>query len=476
MFKDIRPMNILPILLAPISATYLLRIHPDPDTFWHLATGRWILKNLQIPYVDPFALNNPRTWIDHEWLSQTIFSYFYQFGYTALVAFCLLLSLLILVLLYKVLRKRCLQPAQAISVVLIFSIPLSDFLSIRPQLFTYILSITLVYVLESWPSLKVKLVSLCLIMVLWSNLHGGGSSFAFVILIGYLVVAFVNRDFSRVRELLLLTILSVVFVFVNPYGPYMIIYPYKVMLYSDFSLYISEWRSPDFHAFKEYLLVLIGSLITIVWSKTRLSFKDISFILGLFSLSLVAARHIALFSLLAPVYLVAPFSELFKRINMIDISIQKAWKALQVLSICATIIISIYSVSKWPVEIPKNSYSEPDAYRYLESINYTGNILNPYNIGGSLLHYFSGKIQPSIDGRADMYSNIYNPTDTFSDQMALFSGRLNPQEYFSEHPVTLIIVEKNSWFFQWLMLSLDFENIYVDKTSAIFRYIKVNDN
>lgn len=469
MFKNIRPMNLIPILLAPIAVTYFLRTHPDPDTFWHLATGRWILANKQIPYFDPFALSNARTWIDHEWLSQTIFAYVYQLGYIPLVIFTLLLSLLSLGILYKVLRKRCLSPSQAISLVLFFSIPLTDFLSIRPQLFTYLLAISLVYILESWPSFKVRLCSIAFIMVLWVNLHGGGASLAFVILLGYLVVAFVNKDLVRVKDILLLTISAFLLLLINPYGSSIVLYPYKVMLHSDFSLYITEWRSPDFHVNKEYLCLLIVTALSIIWSKVRLSFKDTSFLLGFFCLSLLAGRHIALFSLLAPVYLVVPFSEVFKQVDTMKLNIIRAWKALQILSICAAILISIYSISKWPGEIPEVPYSEPGAYNYLRSINYTGDILNPYNLGGSLLYYFSGEIQPSIDGRADMYSNIYNSTDVFSEQMALFSGRLDPKIYFSEHPTSLVIVSNKSWFFQWLTLNSDFETIYVDQTAAIFR-------
>ena len=45
----------------------------DPDTYWHIETGRWILEHHTIPRVDPFSFSmSGQPWIAHEWLSEVL--------------------------------------------------------------------------------------------------------------------------------------------------------------------------------------------------------------------------------------------------------------------------------------------------------------------------------------------------------------------------------------------------------------------
>ncbi len=61
-----------------------LCLHPaasvlnDGDTYWHVATGHWILAHRPVPPTDPFsftALGHP--WVTHEWLSQVLMALAY---------------------------------------------------------------------------------------------------------------------------------------------------------------------------------------------------------------------------------------------------------------------------------------------------------------------------------------------------------------------------------------------------------------
>ncbi|HST79537.1 MAG TPA: hypothetical protein VLN58_13715 [Verrucomicrobiae bacterium] len=46
----------------------------DPDFYWHLKTGEYIVSNLSVPQVDPFAYTSiGKHWVAHEWLSEVIF-------------------------------------------------------------------------------------------------------------------------------------------------------------------------------------------------------------------------------------------------------------------------------------------------------------------------------------------------------------------------------------------------------------------
>src|SRR5580765_1772602 len=46
----------------------------DPDLWWHLRTGQWIMETGHIPRSDPFSFTRAGSpWVSHEWLSEVVF-------------------------------------------------------------------------------------------------------------------------------------------------------------------------------------------------------------------------------------------------------------------------------------------------------------------------------------------------------------------------------------------------------------------
>jgi len=69
----------LPWLVAAGAYMLLLALGPrllsDPDTYSHIALGRWILDHHTVPTTDPFSANFRGThWVAFEWLSQIAFA------------------------------------------------------------------------------------------------------------------------------------------------------------------------------------------------------------------------------------------------------------------------------------------------------------------------------------------------------------------------------------------------------------------
>ena len=67
-------VGLLLVALAP-------RLLPDPDTYSHIALGRWMLEHWTVPSIDP--LSGPMRgapWIAFEWLSEVVFAGAFQFG------------------------------------------------------------------------------------------------------------------------------------------------------------------------------------------------------------------------------------------------------------------------------------------------------------------------------------------------------------------------------------------------------------
>src|SRR5215475_6106354 len=69
----------LPLCVAAVIYAILLllggRLLNDPDTYWHIAVGRWIVEHRAFPHVDPFSATVAGTpWIAKEWLSQLLYT------------------------------------------------------------------------------------------------------------------------------------------------------------------------------------------------------------------------------------------------------------------------------------------------------------------------------------------------------------------------------------------------------------------
>src|SRR2546421_677546 len=57
---------------------YVLR---DPDTFWHIRTGQWILQHREFPHADNFSYTFfDKPWIAKEWLSQLLLALAFEVG------------------------------------------------------------------------------------------------------------------------------------------------------------------------------------------------------------------------------------------------------------------------------------------------------------------------------------------------------------------------------------------------------------
>jgi hypothetical protein len=154
-----------------------MRPTTDPDLFWHLATGRWILEHRRIPFADPFSWTVPgRAWIAHEWLTEVAFEAMHRVGgFGVLVA----LSIALIVGTFAVVARsaRSLGAADGVTAALLL---VAAFASAhtwgpRPQVITLLLFAWFVARLRSfahaldapapWWFVPITLV--------WSNLHGG---------------------------------------------------------------------------------------------------------------------------------------------------------------------------------------------------------------------------------------------------------------------------------------------------------------
>src|SRR5438105_12605385 len=76
-----RPRTILLACVVVVSAVGFAGPVADPDFWYHVATGRWILAHGQLPHHDLYTFTVPtHSWVDYEYLSEVLLWLLYSHG------------------------------------------------------------------------------------------------------------------------------------------------------------------------------------------------------------------------------------------------------------------------------------------------------------------------------------------------------------------------------------------------------------
>jgi hypothetical protein len=269
------PIKVLAFILLfswfPIQAMHYANV-ADPDIWWHMRTGEWMLQQHAIPHTDPFSVSG-LPWVAYSWLFDAfIYQIAQHWDLVGIVAYTIAMWLAITGFLFRLIRSLLPDFWLAGAVTLAASLAISRIFGPRPGLFTTLFFIITLHTLldAERTGESRKLWLLPLILLVWANIH---IQFVYgLFLIGVFAVEpllariFHYRTESTVpnRTLWLVLATSTVSTFVNPYG----ISIYRVLW--DFArqpkLYslVIETQPMKFNHFTHYLAVglAIIALIT----------------------------------------------------------------------------------------------------------------------------------------------------------------------------------------------------------------------
>src|SRR5207302_1136370 len=147
----------------------------DPDFWWHLTTGDWILSHHAIPRHDLYTFTVPdHRWITHEWLSEVVMAGLFGLGKLPLVS--LFFGALLaagFVLVYRSIDRRVNFVVAGLSLVL-GAAAANVIWGPRIQMVTFTLSaLTLLWIKRFCEGKSRAIYLLPLVVLLWANLHAG---------------------------------------------------------------------------------------------------------------------------------------------------------------------------------------------------------------------------------------------------------------------------------------------------------------
>jgi hypothetical protein len=447
----------------------------DPDLWWHLRTGQWILDTGHIPRVDPFSFTREGTaWISHEWLSEVIFYSLWKLGgFAALIIFSSIVTSLGFVLLYL----RCNgKPHWSAAATLLGAAAAAPCWGTRPQMFTFALASLLLWLIHLSETRPRFLLWIPVLFVLWLNLHAGfalGPALLLVYVAGLgAEVAVGTTAWTDARPIiirtLVITAICMALIPLSPNGFQLYRYPFDTLRSPTMRSFIVEWFSPDFHRplYIPFLLILL--LLLAALARNRAPVRGCTLALLLFGCfaALDAVRHIPIFVLLAvPVLAEQLAGKRLARAKLLD---PHRARSYPVFAPAVLALLAVFAVARWTSLASSQSAREASefpkgAVAFLQTHPQPPRIFGYYDWGGYLIWNLFPRNLVFVDGRADLYGDQL--LKNFQKTMQLRSGW---EAAIRDWDVDTIVIPSNSALAQALNLNPDWIDSYRDSRSVVF--------
>ena len=164
------------IVIAFVLAGLTLRPLSDPDLWWHLVIGRWMVSHDSVPVQDhwnEFAAGDP--WLAYSWLAEVIFAKVeLSGGLSALLALKWILGAFSLIVFGLCLCRTAKHWTAGFSLALLVGIACYPYFGLRPQVFSWICAMVVLYFAEQICQRSrrpLDFVFLAITMTVWANVH-----------------------------------------------------------------------------------------------------------------------------------------------------------------------------------------------------------------------------------------------------------------------------------------------------------------
>jgi hypothetical protein len=383
----------------------------DPDTYWHIAVGRWIIAHRAVPYHDVFSFSMPdASFTPPEWLAEVAMAWLYDhFGWTGLVAATALSVAAALAMLLRVLL-RTLAPVHAlIATVLTWAVVMPHIFA-RPHIFVLPMLVAWVTALVAARAEdRAPSPWLALLITLWANLH---SSYIFGIVLAALLageaILLASDRRARLRALGgwgLFGVLSVGAALITPFGIDGLLQPFRLAQMHDAFVWLVEWQSPNFqryHPLELWIMVVLFAALSLGW---RLPLTRAAMLLLMLHMALEHQRYVEQLGFVAPL-LVAPAlgAQLKERLGgravlPLDRRMAELAKPASArgIALAGAILLAVSAAALHGDAVrERNNITPAAALAAVEGRHTEGPVFNDYRFGGYLI--LRG-IKPFIDGR-----------------------------------------------------------------------------
>lgn len=398
--------NYFILFIIPIIFFVMENFTIDNDFWFTIAEGKYVLKN-GFPHTVPFTIYNNLDFIYQSWGTGVIFYLIHKyFGLYGMLFFVIIVLIIITYFYYKLCMLVSNKNKMLSTIVTIITMTLlaNTFITTRPQIFTYLNLILVLYIMELYAKTNNKkyLFVLPIISLIQINIHGMFFFMLFIFMLPYIVNAFKfnfknsNQKKYDLKPIILIMIIMLLTGLMNPYGIKNILYVFTSYGQKILNETIIELVPLSFSSSYDKIIIFIIFLVYFLYFKSKnIPIRYYLLLFGTTYLAFDCSRSIALF-IIGSLF---PLSYLYKdKIPNIDIErfIPLILKNIIVISflivtISSTIFIKrdFYPESKKAIDYLAKNYNTENMKLYIN-----------FNDGSYAVYK---EIKVNIDPRAEVY-------------------------------------------------------------------------
>jgi hypothetical protein len=411
----------------------------DPDFFWHVAVGQYVLDTRSIPATEPFSFTwTGREWIPDQWLGEVFIAVIAMvMGDAALLAAFGILAALGPALVVAGMGRDRLSTPVTLAVLALIGVVMLPQVTARPQVISFaLMGAVLALLLRIRPSNAHWLWLLPLILTVWANVHG--YFIVGLVSIG-LFAAFTvmgRTQLARRRWLVLsVAAASLLGSTITPHGPSGLLYAASFLDVSDLGTRaISEWQSPDFHSPQFVAFFALIGLALAAGINRAPGWTRVLAVGGILA-GLFAARAIGIGAIVAMPALLASLQMRPQPAQRRDRANARAWMELGTATMIAVVVLGS-ALASGPVEVDERRVPVA-AVDTLAELSAAPRVLADYGWGGyaiSRLYPEGGRV--FVDGRMHKYA-----PDVLADYLTIIQADPGWDGLLDRYRVDAIVLE-----------------------------------
>ena len=440
----------------------------DPDMWWHLRTGEWILQHHDVPHTEPFSRLAGTPWIAYSWLFEVALLKLYQWlGLVGMITYSCGMVLASVVALNHMVRRL---QADFTLIALLTFVPMysmGQLFTPRPWLFTILFFALEMNILTHArrTGAKRELLWLPLIFALWANVHIEFVDGLFVLGLAF-AEAVTGRWWKSAQRqvgpwwLGAALLASAIATLVNPYGWRIYAVAHDLATQSGALNTITELQAMPFRSLSDFavLALALGAAATLGWKKKLASF-DGALLAFATVLAFRSQRDVWMLAIVAAAILAA---ELPPRKDAVPRPSTRACIFASGLAVLLVVgVFRLLHMTNQNLEHKLSLNMPVKAVEVVRERGYTGPIYNHFTWGGYLIWHLRMPVE--IDGRQNVYGDqaIERSVQTWGGAPDWASDPQLATAHLVIGPVGMPLV-------QLLRLGPHFQLVYEDKVAAVF--------
>jgi hypothetical protein len=391
------------------------------DTWWHLATGRWIVQHHAIPHTDPFSYTFfGKPWIAHEYLADVMFYWIHWLGGFAALT---LVNAAILTAAFLLVYRRAEAGRWTCAAALLLGVyAVRPSFAIRPASITLLLGSVFLWIAHRYlrDGRWGRLLWCPALMLLWVQLHAG-----YMLGIGLLLAtasaealdAMAGRGQATRKEIATLlgaAVACIAIVPLNPNGVAMLRYPFDV-LGMRVNAFIYEWQPLQLSDSRYYpfLALALLTLLAMLFSPKLYRPGELLLFAVFLAAALRSGRNLSFFALIA-----VPLLAEHARVDWIArLAARLRFPGWLTGTAAGAAVLACAVLCAWQsaegARFQRSAESEvfpKAAVDFLLRHHLRPKLLNDYAWGGYLIWRFEPdhpEYRVYVDGRADLYGDAF---------------------------------------------------------------------